>query len=137
MQPSPEIREMVMRNMRDVAAKNVQGVLDTLSRQPGIVFIGTAPTEWMENPAAIEAVMRPAIEGGSGEMPADLQIQTGQEGSMGWAAYRWTGTLPNGKTFVLRGTDVWHQEGGAWKCVHSHLSVGVPDELVPNVAQAT
>lgn len=135
MQPSPEIQEVVMRNLRDMATRNAQAMLDSCSREPGVVFIGTAPTEWMENLAELEAVARPAIEGGSGEMPADIQIQTGQEGTMGWAAYRYTVSLPNGRTFVLRASDVWHQEGGTWKCVHSHLSVGVPDDLVPSIAQ--
>lgn len=135
MQPSPEIQAMVMRSLRDMAAKNAQAILDSCSREPGVVFIGTAPNEWMESVAQLEAVARPAIEGGSGGMPADIQIQTGQEGTMGWAAYRYTVPLPNGRAFVLRATDVWHQEGGTWKCVHSHLSVGLPDELVPSIAQ--
>lgn len=135
MQPSPEIQEMVTRNLRDMVAKNAQAFLDTCSHEPGVVFIGTAPNEWMESMAELEAVARPAIEGGSGRMPTDIQIQTGQEGTMGWAAYRYTVPLPNGRTFVLRATDVWHQEGGAWKCVHSHLSIGVSDELVPSIAQ--
>lgn len=135
MQPSPEIQALVMRDMRDMAAKNVQGILDSCSREPGVLFIGTAPGEWMENVADFEKVIRPAIEGGSGKMPADLQIQTGQEGTMGWAAYHYSVPLPDGRAVVLRASEVWHLEGGTWKCVHSHLSVAVPDELVHSVAR--
>ena len=137
MKPSPEIRDLVLSNLRDVAAKNVRGVLGAYSHEPGVVFVGTAPSEWMENLAELEAVVRPAIESGNVGTPSDIQIQTGQEGTMGWAAYRFTVRLPNGTAFVLRTTDLWHQEGGAWKLVHTHLSVGVPDELVPSIAQPT
>lgn len=134
MRPSPEIRDLVMRNLRDFAAKNVQDFLDTLSHKPGMIFIGTAPTDWIDDPAAIATVMRSAIEGGSGVMPANVRIEASQEGTVGWAAYHWTAPLPNGTTLVFRSTDIWHQEDGRWKLVHTHLSVGVPDPLIPGVA---
>lgn len=33
-------------------------------------------------------------------------------------------------TIKPRVTSVWRQEGEAWKLVHAHFSVGVPDEEV-------
>jgi SnoaL-like domain len=36
--------------------------------------------------------------------------------------------LPDGQFLPTRLTGVLHQEGGEWKVVHLHFSVGVPDE---------
>jgi len=135
MQPSQELHDLVVRTITQMAAKNFQAILDVCSREPGILHLGTDPKEWMENLAAFEAVARPAIEGGSGNMPTDLEIKTGQEGTVGWSACRYTGHLPNGAVLRFRLSNVWHQEGGTWKTVHSHISLGVPDELVMNIAQ--
>jgi hypothetical protein len=135
MQSSPALRELFERSMREMAAKNAQAILDMCSREPGVVFIGTAPNEWMESLAALEPVLRASLESGSGMMPAEIQIITGQEGSVGWAAAQWKVRLPNGSAIMLRSTNVCHLEGGEWRAVHTHLSVGVPDELIMNVAQ--
>lgn len=135
MQPSQELHDIVMRTISEVAAKNFQALLATCSTEPGMLHIGTDPKEWLENLTAFEAVMRPAVEGGSGNMPTDIELKTGQEGTVGWSAFRYTAHLPNGAALKFRVTDVWHQEGGTWKVVHSHISLGVPDELVMNIAQ--
>jgi hypothetical protein len=136
MQASPELRDAVMRSAQDFfVAKNIAAALDSYSREPGVLVLGTAPTEWFEGIAAAEGMLRASMEGGSGNMPPDLQLQAWQEGTVGWAAYQWTGRLPNGSTFKLRGTEVLHLEGGNWKMVQQHVSVGIPDELVPSIAQ--
>jgi hypothetical protein len=135
MQASQEIHDLVVRSWQEMAAKNLPAILDMCSREPGVLFIGTAPKEWMESLAALEPIMRASLEGGSGTMPEDAQIQTGQEGTVGWAASRQTVRLPNGSALVIRATYVLHQEGGVWRVVHAHNSVGVPDELVMNIAQ--
>ena len=38
--------------------------------------------------------------------------------------------FPDGSLMQTRLTAVMRQEGGRWKLVHMHLSVGVPDEQV-------
>jgi hypothetical protein len=135
MQPSPELRQLIEKSFRDLATKDADGVLATMSGETGAVFVGTDPKEWFESLTAAEPVIRAVAAGGDGNMPADLSIQASQEGTVGWAVYRWTGHLPDGRTFQLRGTSVCHQDGGAWKTVHTHWSVAVPDELVGNIAQ--
>jgi ketosteroid isomerase-like protein len=135
MQPSPELRALIEKSFRDLAAKDADAVLATFSSEPGVVFIGTDPKEWFESRADAEPVIRAVAASGDGNMPANLSIQASQEGTVGWAVYRWSGHLPDGRTLQLRGTNVFNQDGGMWKAVHSHWSVAVPDELVMNVAQ--
>ena len=79
------------------------------SRDLNALFIGTAPDEWLEGLTALEPVMRASTE----------------------ASIR----LPNGAAITLRATTVCHQEGGQWRAVHTHQSIGVPDDLVMNVAK--
>lgn len=135
MQPSPEIRALVMRGMQLTAAKDLAGVMDLASREPGFLLMGTAPTEWFTSAAAAEPMIRASLEGGSGRIPENMEIEAYQEGSVGWAGVRWKSQLPNGAAITLRWSQIFHQEGGTWKLVHGHVSVAVPDELVMNVAQ--
>lgn len=135
MQPSPEIRALVMRGMQLTAAKDLPGVMDLASREPGFLLMGTAPGEWFTSPAAAEPMIRASLEGGSGRIPENMEIEAYQEGSVGWAGLRWKSQLPNGASISLRWTQIFHQEGGTWKLIHGHVSVAVPDELVMNVAQ--
>ena len=49
------------------------------------------------------------------------------EGTVGWAADRPTFVV-GGKEIPLRLTLVLHREGGEWKVVQLHSSIGVPNE---------
>jgi ketosteroid isomerase-like protein len=135
MQPSPEIRALVMRGRQLMAAKDLPGVMDLATCEPGFLLMGSAPNEWFTSPAAAEPMVRASVEGGSGRVPDNIEIEAYQEGTVGWAGLRWKSQLPNGASITLRWTEIFHQEGGTWKLVHGHVSVAVPDELVMNIAQ--
>ena len=57
--------------------------------------------------------------------PGDPQCY--QEGSVGWCADQARIVLPDGTEQRIRLTAVFHQEGGDWKMVQSHASLGVPN----------
>ena len=114
---------------------NVAALMDVCSREPGFLCVGTQPSEWYTSLADTEAMVRQAVQGGSGRVPNDVEIQAYQEGSSGWAGYRFSAHLPNGATIMLREADIFHQEGGPWKLVHANLSVGIPDDQVMSIAQ--
>jgi ketosteroid isomerase-like protein len=135
MQASPALRELFERSLRETAAKNAQAIFDMCSRDPNALFIGTAPNEWLQGLAALEPVMSASMEASSGMAPANPQIVAYEEGPVGWIAAQWDVRLPNGSAITLRATTVCHQEGGQWRAVHTHQSVGVPDGLVMNVAR--
>jgi len=135
MQASPALRELFERSMRETAAKNVQAIFDMCSRDPNALFIGTAPNEWLQGLAALEPVMRASMETSSGMTPGDTQIVAYEEGPVGWIASQSKISLPNGSAITIRATTVCHQEDGQWRAIHTHQSVGVPDDLVMTVAR--
>jgi hypothetical protein len=51
-----------------------------------------------------------------------------EEGSVGYAIDQPRFVMPDGSYLPTRLTGVLHLEGEAWKVVHLHFSVGVPDE---------
>jgi len=50
------------------------------------------------------------------------------EGTVGWVADRPRFRLDDGTESPIRLTAMFHKEQGAWKMVHFHVSVGVPNE---------
>jgi hypothetical protein len=70
------------------------------------------------------------VENSSGKLPDDLEIVAFEEGTIGWSNMRYTAKLPNGGSFLIRWSNIYHQEGGTWKLVSGHISVGVPDDKV-------
>ena len=130
MQPSPAIREIQLRWFQSTVTNDIAGVLGLWSNEPGAMAIGTDPSEWLTTRAAIEQMERAALENSSGRMPDDLEIVAYEEGTVGWANLRYTAKLPNGGSLLIRWTVIYHQEGGQWKGVSGHASVGVPDDKV-------
>lgn len=135
MQPSPEIREAALQVLRDQLAGNLVAVTETMSQEPGFLVIGTAPSEWFTSAAAMEQASRAAAATGGGGMPPleNIEIEAYQEGTVGWGSERGTLRLPNGVALTIRGTFVVHQEGGRWKAVQAHTSVGIPDDQIMNI----
>ena len=130
MQPSAEVRDVLLRFYEVFSAQDLQSVAQMIAQQAeGILAIGTAG-EWIEGReqwiAATEALMH-EIEGF--RMEAGEEPHCYEEGSMGWVADRPRVVLPDG-TISTRLTGVVRQEEGEWRFVHLHLSVGVPDEEV-------
>lgn len=135
MQPSPEIREAARQILRDQLAGNIDAVMQAISQEPGFLTIGTAPTEWFAGAAAFEQAARGAAAAGGGAMPPieNLEVEAYQEGTVGWGSERGTLRLPNGVTLSIRGTYVVHQEGGRWKAVQTHTSIGISDDQIMNI----
>ncbi|HLZ21922.1 MAG TPA: nuclear transport factor 2 family protein [Ktedonobacterales bacterium] len=130
MQPSPAIREIQLREFQATKAKDLASVMALWSSEPGAMLIGTDPSEWLTTREAIEQIERAALENTSGRMPDDLEIVAYEEGTVGWANVRYTAKLPNGGSFLIRWTVIYHQEGGQWKMVNGHASLGIPDDKV-------
>ena len=54
---------------------------------------------------------------------------------MGWVVDQPTFFFPDGSSMQTRLTAVLRREDDAWKLVHMHVSVGVPDEEVVDLQQ--
>jgi ketosteroid isomerase-like protein len=130
MKPSPAIREIQLRWVQATKATDVASVLALWSSEPGVMVIGTDPSEWLTTREAIEQLERAYVEGAGGPIPDDLEIVAYEEGTVGWANLRYTLKFPNGGSCLIRWTVIFHQEGGQWKGVSGHASIGVPDDKV-------
>lgn len=89
----------------------------------GLVFIGTDPDEWLEDLESIRQLMK--AQAGAGIKVEHGTPKAYEEGTVGWVADRGNFVLPDGAGRVpFRITAVFHREGGTWKLVQEHASVG-------------
>jgi hypothetical protein len=99
-----------------------------ISRQRGMVGIGTDPAEWVTDAGTLGRLLSAQAEAMPGMVlvPSDLHVFT--EGSVGWAADQPIARMPDGSEVPLRMTAVLHREDGSWKVVQTHWSIGLRNE---------
>jgi hypothetical protein len=130
MQPSSELRNLMIRYWQAFAEGDVSFVEAHLSIDTGILGIGTDFTEWYEG-AEVRHVFADQLKAVGGVVITPGDIRAYEEGSVGWLADRPTFTFPGGAAFTARFTAVARREDGDWKLVQAHTSVGIPnDQLV-------
>jgi hypothetical protein len=106
------------------------GSFDDYVAEDAKLIIGTAPGEWIDDRRGMR----------SGFENPDFAIQPGvvtafEEGSLAWVADEPAIVAPDGSTVPARVTAVMRKEGSAWKIVHAHFSVGVPDDEVVSLTR--
>jgi hypothetical protein len=130
LQQSAELRKVFLRFYQAFERGDATLALGLMSREEGVLGIGTDPNEWWDDSATKERVYTAQLnemrESGITLPAGDPQCY--QEGSVGWCADCAIIVLPDGTQQPIRLTAVYHQEGGDWKMVQSHSSLGVPNE---------
>jgi hypothetical protein len=98
-----------------------------LATGPGVSVIGSGPGEGHDDRDSWVHAYETQI--GAAGLSLRGDDPTGYaEGTVGWGVDQPGFVLPDGSTLPTRLTAVLHEEGGEWKVVHLHFSVGVPDE---------
>ena len=129
MERSPELRDLTLRAYEAMSRGDAGFFEQVTSRQEGLLAIGTDPEEWWDSYDRLARAFRAQFEEIGGGFPVSGgDPQAYQEGSVGWVADRATFNLPGGADVPFRLTMVWHQEGGDWKIVQWHISLGVANE---------
>jgi ketosteroid isomerase-like protein len=129
MQPSTELKDLMLRWYASFAAGDFALIERILTRQPGLTFIGTDPVEWLMGYEAIAHGFQVQTAGMSGiQIEASADLAAYSDGNVGWVADRPLIKLPDGATFSMRSTLVFQRQAGEWKLVQQHNSVGVPNE---------
>lgn len=131
MQRDPELARFIHR-MYDVFANGEPEVAaEIVSNSPGVIGIGTDPFEWWVDDAVLAAFRAQVPE----MHAAGMRFRAGDvvaysEGTVGWIADQPTLLLPDGNEVPMRMTSVCHREGegGDWKMVQFHLSIGIPNQ---------
>jgi hypothetical protein len=128
MNKSDELKELVLRSYEALTGADHDFYAATMSQQDGVLAIGSDPDEWWAGYETITSVFKVQMEEMSGITIVDSDPQVFSEGSVGWAADRFMLRFPDGTQVPFRVTMVLHQEGGEWKIVQWHGSIGVPNE---------
>ena len=131
MEQSADLKEHMLRAYEAIAKGDISSLERHLSRQDGVLVIGTDPQEWWTGHSSIIRVFKAQIDELGGGIPivaGDLQAYS--EGTIGWVADRPKFRLPDDTETPCRVTAVFHKEGDGWKLVQDHLSMGVRNEEV-------
>jgi ketosteroid isomerase-like protein len=103
-----------------------------VSRQVGVLSIGSDPNEWIEGEGVLEAFQEALQDEDARSSPSEddfvRELDAFVEGTVGWASSRFSWRRKDGREIPMRWSAVFHQEGGEWKLVQAHASVGVPNE---------
>jgi hypothetical protein len=127
MNPSIELQNLVLQLYGREASGGLFDFAKRLySRQDGVSLIGSEPNDWYEDYESIIRFYEAASASGVEIKVDDLKAY--EEGIFGWAVDRVTAKLPKGVEVPVRHTYIFHREDDAWKIVHAHISVGIPDE---------
>jgi hypothetical protein len=128
MQESIAVRDGLRTFYERFSAHDPNGFADILATGPGVSVIGTAPAEghdtreaWVSTYAKFIPDVGMRLEGGTNP-------RGWEEGTVGFAIDEPRFVMRDGSYLPTRLTGVLHLEDGAWKVVHVHFSVGVPDE---------
>lgn len=128
MEQAPDLKEVMLRYYTAVSEGDTAFLEGILSSQGEVLIIGTDPEEWWTDPAAIKQAL--AAQAGAGIKLIAGELICRREGSVGWVADQAAFVLPDGGEMPFRFTAVFRQEGGEWKMVQAHASIGVPNEDV-------
>jgi hypothetical protein len=123
---APELKELVLRLYEAVSRGDGAAIEGLLSRERGLVFIGTDPNEWFEDSASVRTMLE--AQAGAGVTVVPGEIGAYREGSVGWIADRGVFKLPDGGEVPFRITAVFRREDGEWKLIQEHASIGVGNE---------
>ena len=124
MQPSDEI----VSALQELYAASPDELDALVSYSPAVSMIGTDPGGGADTRDGWLEFLRESY--GSGRRLEGERPQGWSAGDVGFAFDRPTLLLDDGGRVVTRLTAIFHREGGRWKLVHAHFSVGVPTEQV-------
>jgi hypothetical protein len=126
MQPCDELKNLVLQNLeKEGSGKIIEVVQSSYSHQEGALIIGSDFKHWFEGYDAIFNFYAPA-DG----TPLNIRVETLKafcEGTVGWTVDRVWLIQPDGNEIPIRHTRIFHQEDGAWKIVHNHVSIAVSE----------
>lgn len=123
MAPSAEIRDTVLEFYRRQVAGEAEAANDLISRDPALVFIGSAG-EWVDDQVTLRSGTQVPGEG----LVAGPNPVAFADGDMGFFADQPTWRFADGTAAEMRFSAVLRREAGGWRIVHVHMSVSVPDD---------
>jgi hypothetical protein len=123
MAPSTEIVDTVLELYRRMLAGEAEAANDLISRDPALVFIGSAG-EWVDDQETLRSGTQEPGEGLiAGPNPAGYA-----DGDMGFFVDQPTWRFADGTKAEMRLSAVLRREAPGWRVINMHMSVAVPDD---------
>ena len=127
MKQSAEVRGALVRYLEAIGKGDGATIERMLSSEAGLRVIGTDPREWWSGHHEVVRLFEAQLSE-LGGFSVKLEDPEGyEEGSVGWAAAKFAIEI-GGNQIDARISTVFHQEGGEWKVVQSHASIGAANE---------
>jgi ketosteroid isomerase-like protein len=127
-QDSDAVRRGLLDFYERFSAQDADGFADAIATGPAVSVVGSAPGEGHADRESWVAAYRDSIADLGLRLEPGPDPKGWEEGSVGLALDEPRFVMPDGSFLPTRLTGVLHREGGAWKIVHLHFSVAVPDE---------
>lgn len=135
MRESADVRAAMLEFYDRLSAGDVDRFDDLVSSDPSAIIVGTAPGEWV----AERDRMRYGFETEGVEIrPGRRAVgyaERDEDRALGWFLDDPVFVFPETGPLDTRLTAVLRHEGGRWKLLHFHVSIGVPDGEVAELAR--
>jgi hypothetical protein len=123
MAPSSEITATMLEFYRRMLAGEAEEANDLISRDPALVFIGSAG-EWIDDQDTLRSGRQEPGEG----VIAGPNPSAWARGDVGYFVDQPSWQFADGSRAEMRLSAVLQREAEGWRIVHVHQSVAVPDD---------
>jgi ketosteroid isomerase-like protein len=125
MERSPEIEALVAAWF-DAASRGDASMIERhVTPMPEVRLVGSDPDEWLHGGDEVARFLRGEVEGGGGAAQFTPSETEGYvDGDVAWAATKLTIAMPDGRRVHPRWTAVMVRDGGDWRFVQTHASIG-------------
>ena len=128
MERSFELEDLLRRFYDAYTNVEIETLNSMISRDPDVLAIGTDPDEWWVGHDSITTIVASQAKETAGTRWEAGDPHGFAVGDIGWVSGRPRWVFADGRVIPFRLTAVCHLEGGAWRIVQSHFSIGVPNE---------
>ena len=126
MQPSAELRDLLLRYYAAMSDGDIADIECLVDHEA--LAIGTDPAEWLSG-AELWSVFRAQLAQLGGRLPVTAgEPLAYADGTAGWAADRPVFDIPGVGEIPVRLSVVFHRGEKGWRIVHTHASVGLPND---------
>ena len=123
MQPSEEIRDLVLRYHDLMRTGNGVATEDFIARHEATLVFGTAPDAWLAGYDAVLAALRTQLRQFGPTQTHLRHLLCFEDGNLGYAVDRSVMEFSDGTRLPYRQSMVFVRENGQWRLVHAHSSL--------------
>ena len=128
MQPSTELRDIILNWFAAAAAGDASWRDRHVSRHVDLRIVGTDPDEWLKGEPAYR-FLKDEAENVGGKVSVEVpEAEAFVEGSVGWGLARPVITLGDGTQISPRWSAVFLREADGWKVIQLHASVAIANQ---------